>query len=127
LPGGCQKTLVARKKTGSSGLKRKTRSLAERRSGPGNEGAGDWGRSARSRGDFDGDGRSDAVADIPGNAWRFQVYRAIPGGWASAVTHDAHNFVALELGDLDGDGRADVVLQPTGSPPRVEVYLSPLR
>lgn len=76
-------------------------------------------------GDVDADGRSDAVADVPGNPWRFQLYRAVPGGWSEPELLDGHTFIAFELGDVDGDGRADLVVQPTGDPPRVEVYLSP--
>ncbi|MDC0718084.1 FG-GAP repeat domain-containing protein [Nannocystis bainbridge] len=74
-------------------------------------------------GDFDGDGLADAATDIPGNAWRFQVYLATQGGWTDPVAHDGFNFVRFELGDLDGDGRADLVAQAAGYPPRVEVYL----
>lgn len=76
-------------------------------------------------GDVDGDGRADVVTDVPGNAWRFQVYRSGDGEGAPPVVLDGFNFEAFDLGDIDGDGRADIVAMPTGAPPRVEVYLGP--
>lgn len=75
-------------------------------------------------GDVDGDGRADAVTDIPGNAWRFLVYRSQPGGWSEPTSYAGFNFEGFELGDVDGDGRADVVARASGEPPRVEVYLA---
>lgn len=76
-------------------------------------------------GDVDADGRVDVVTDVPGNAWRFQVYRSGDGDGAPPVVLDGFNFAAFDLGDVDGDGRADIVAMPTGAPPRVEVYLAP--
>lgn len=75
-------------------------------------------------GDVDGDGRGDVVTDVPGNMWRFAVYRSTPGEWPEPALLEGFNFVAFELGDVDGDGRADIVARPTGAPPRVEVYLA---
>jgi hypothetical protein len=77
-------------------------------------------------GDLDGDGRGDVVADVPGNAWVFALYRSAPGRWAGPTLLEGFNFVGFELGDLDGDGHADIVARPPGEPPRVEVYLAPL-
>lgn len=77
-------------------------------------------------GDLDGDGRGDIVTDVPGNAWRFTLYRSTPGQWGAPADLEGSNFVGFELGDVDGDGHADIVARPTGAPPRVEVYLAPL-
>jgi Tfp pilus tip-associated adhesin PilY1 len=77
-------------------------------------------------GDLDGDGRGDIVTDVPGNAWRFTLYRSTPGQWGAPADLEGNNFVGFELGDVDGDGHADIVARPTGAPPRVEVYLAPL-
>ncbi|HEY8376438.1 MAG TPA: VCBS repeat-containing protein [Nannocystis sp.] len=75
-------------------------------------------------GDVDGDGRADAVTDVPGNGWRFLVYRSLPGGWSEPTSYSGYTFERFELGDVDGDGRADLVAWGSGEPPRVEVYLA---
>ena len=76
-------------------------------------------------GDLDGDGVGDLVTDVPGNAWRLQLYKGLgDGGFGAPVLHDGFNFEDLEIADVSGDGRADVITRPTGQPPRVDVYLA---
>lgn len=58
-------------------------------------------------GDFDGDGRNDALIAVTG---QLLVYRGVPGGgFASAAVTSTVNFFHLIVGDFDEDGRDEAV------------------
>lgn len=76
-------------------------------------------------GDLDGDGRSDLLADVPGNEWVVQLYANLGTGFVDTPQlFPGFNYWALRSADLDGDGRDDLIIAPTGQPPRVTTWLS---
>ncbi len=76
-------------------------------------------------GDLDGDGRSDLLADVPGNDWIVQLHANLGASFADdPQLVPGVGYWALRSADLDGDGRDDLILAPTGQPPRVTTWIA---